>query len=96
MQEGHLGLAKVLGKRIPPTYDEGCWLGNNAATFEVHEFQERCWESRKGFETFEFRDDLDLNISVVGRVQEFAPLCWTKMTSLHARAYRDVPNSQWL
>ena len=30
------------------------------------DFQERCWESRKGFETFDFRDDLDLNTSVVG------------------------------
>ena len=28
-----------------------------------------------------------------GGVQEFTPLCWTKVTALHARAYREVPNS---
>ena len=32
----------------------------------------------------------------MGKCRNSRQLCWTKMTSLHARAYREVPNSQWL
>ena len=62
-----LGTSECAWKKESSRHDdEDSWSRNNAATFEVHEFQERCWESRKGFETVEFRDDFDLNISVVG------------------------------
>ena len=67
VQEGHLRLAKVLGKKNPADMmTKAVGSGTMQQHFEVHEFQERCWESRKGFEPLKFRDDIDLNISVVG------------------------------
>ena len=78
VQEGHLGLAKVLGKKNPA------------------DMMTKAVGSETMHQHLKFMNFPRLEHLGRGRVQEFTPLCWTKMTPLHARAYREVPNSQWL